>query len=108
MVSTQVMLILILHVYRSIRTKSSLILCTLLWELYYILDFVGDGVLSILSVGESTKLIDSINLFVLLLNTSSFNVVVSLRPRSTKLPSFCCIVFVLSRRAGHSGLEKLI
>ena len=94
--------------YRSVRTKSSLILCTSLWELYCILDFVGDGVLSILSVDESTKLIVSINIFVLLLNTPSFNVVISLRPQSTELPSFCCIVFVLSRRAGHSGSEKLI
>ena len=94
--------------YRSIRTKSSLILCTLLWELYCILDFVGDGVLSILSVGESTKLIDSINLFVLLLKKPSFNIVISLCPQSTKLPFFCCIFFVLSRRAGHSVSDKLI
>ena len=94
--------------YRSVRTKSSLFLCTSFWELYCILDYVGDGVLSILSVDESTNLIVSINLFVLLLNKPSFNVVITLCPQSTKLPSFCCIVFVLSRRAGYSVSEKLI
>ena len=93
--------------YKSIRTKSSLVLCTLLWGSLCISVFNGDEVLSILSVGECTKLIGSLNLVVVLLSISSLNVGVSLRPRSAKLPSFCCVVFVLSHRAGHSGLEKL-